>query len=203
MFAPDSTPSSRDNGNSTFTQTTHRQTFPFSVAPDLRRRLVRHRRVTSACGCQRTRRRLLGGALTGAIGAAASIGPDPRAIIRQTHAFQVGPQKRRPDIGHHFMIGPDGSVWETRAGSLAGPVVADATGGSQDYAQLVCMIGDFRLQPPTPAAQESLMRTLIHLADRYDVDTDPAATSTFVSPGRTSSAPAPRSRLRRSPAIVM
>ena len=109
--------------------------------------------------------------------------PDPRAIIRQTYAFHTGPQKRWPDICYHFMIGPDGSIWETRAGSLAGPVVADATGGNQGYAQLVCLIGDFENQAPTAAAQESLMRMLIFLADRYDVDTDPAATTTFVSRG--------------------
>lgn len=109
--------------------------------------------------------------------------PDPRAVIRQTYAFHTGPAKRWPDICYHFMIGPDGSIWETRAGSLAGPVVADATGGNQGYAQLVCLIGDFQTQPPTPAAQDSLMRMLIHLADRYGVDTDPAATTTFVSRG--------------------
>ena len=109
--------------------------------------------------------------------------PDPRAVIRQTYAFHTGPQKRWPDICYHFMIGPDGSIWETRAGSLAGPVVADATGGNQGYAQLVCLIGDFTSQAPTPAAQESLMRMLIHLADRYDVDTDSAATTMFVSRG--------------------
>ncbi len=203
------------------------------------------------CDCQRTRRELLGGALTGAIGAAATLGlaacgtasgdealsqlqpvesltgvevapglrihprsewgadlppkrimapetvkfllvhhtassnyvPDPRAIIRQTYAFQTGPQKRWPDVCYHFMIGPDGSVWEARAGSLAGPVVADATGGNQGYGQLVCLIGDLQTRPPTPAAEESLMRTLIYLADRYGVDTDPAATTTFVSRG--------------------
>ena len=39
--------------------------------------------------------------------------PDPRAIIRQTYAFHTGPQKRWPDICYHFMIGPDGSIWET------------------------------------------------------------------------------------------
>jgi len=205
------------------------------------------------CDCQRTRRELLGGVFTGAIGAAATLGlaacgrspstdddalsrlpplaslatvevapgvrihprddwgadlpprdviapetvkfllvhhtassndvPDPRAIIRQTYAFHTGPEKLWPDICYHYMIGPDGSIWETRAGSLTGPVVADATGGNQGYAQLVCMIGDFQSQPPTPAAQESLMRMLIHLADRYDVDTDPAATTTFISRG--------------------
>lgn len=109
--------------------------------------------------------------------------PDPREVIRQTYAFQTGPSKKWPDICYHFMIGPDGSVWETRAGSLAGPVMTDATGGNQGYAQLVCLIGDFTSQPPTDAAQESLMRTLIWLADRYGIDTAPTATTTFVSRG--------------------
>jgi len=36
---------------------------------------------------------------------------------------------------------------------------------------------------PTVAAQESLRRTLIWFADRYDVDTDPNATVTFRSRG--------------------
>jgi len=205
------------------------------------------------CDCQRTRRELLGGALTGAVGAVAALGlaayaresepgggalsqfapvasldaievapgvrilprddwgvdlppkgtmsaetvkfllvhhtessnvvPDPREIIRQTYAFHTGPEKRWPDVCYHFMIGPDGRIWEARAGSLAGPVIADATGGNQGYAQLVCLIGDFRFQPPPRAAQESLMRLLIHLADRYGIDTDPTATATFVSRG--------------------
>ena len=108
---------------------------------------------------------------------------DVRALIRSVYSFHTGPQKRWPDICYHFMIGPDGSVWETRAGSLAGPVVADATGGNQGYAQLVCLIGDFTTQPPTAAAQASLMRTLVWLADRYGIDTAPGATATFVSRG--------------------
>ena len=210
------------------------------------------------CDCQRTRRELLGAALSGAVAAAASVGlvacggdgrsdgrtlptrdldqlppaasltavevapglhihprddwgadlpptgviapetvqfllvhhtassndvPDPRALIRQTYAFHTGPEKRWPDICYHFMVAPDGSVWETRSGSLVGPVVADATGGNQGYAQLVCLIGNFVQQPPTAAAQESLARTLLWLADRYRIDTDPAATTTFVSRG--------------------
>ena len=83
--------------------------------------------------------------------------PDPRVVIRQTYAFQTGPEKRWPDVCYHFFIGPDGSVWEGRAGSLDGPVIADATGGNQGYAQLICLIGDFMTVPPRPlAAQESL-----------------------------------------------
>ncbi|MGB0113176.1 MAG: peptidoglycan recognition family protein [Ilumatobacteraceae bacterium] len=109
--------------------------------------------------------------------------PDPRVVIRQTFAYQTSASKGWPDICYHFMIGPDGSIWETRAGSLAGPVVADASGGNQGYAQLVCLLGDFTSQAPTAAAQDSLMRMLLWLADRYGIDTDPAATVTFTSRG--------------------
>ena len=101
----------------------------------------------------------------------------------QTYAFQTGPAKRWPDVCYHFFIGPDGSVWEGRAGSLDGPVVADATGGNQGYAQLICLLGNFMDVAPTLAAQESLIRLMLFLADRYDVDTDPAATVTFTSRG--------------------
>ena len=109
--------------------------------------------------------------------------PDPRSVIRQTYAYQTGPAKRWPDVCYHFMIGADGSIWEARAGSLDGPVVADATGGNQGYAQLICLIGNFVGEAPTLAAQDSLMRMMIFLADRYEIDSAPAASVTFVSRG--------------------
>ena len=115
--------------------------------------------------------------------ASTNVVPDPRAVIRQTYAFQTGPDKGWPDVCYHFFVGPDGSVWEGRAGSLAGPVVADATGGNQGFAQLVCLIGNFVDQPPTLAAQDSLARLLLFLADRYRIDSDPNATVTFTSRG--------------------
>ena len=106
--------------------------------------------------------------------ASSNVVADPREVIRQTYAFQTGPSKRWPDVCYHFFVAPDGSVWEGRAGSLDGPVVADATGGNQGFAQLICLIGNFMTVAPTPAAQESLMRLTIFLADRYGIDTDPA-----------------------------
>jgi hypothetical protein len=115
--------------------------------------------------------------------ASANNAPDPRAVVRQTYAYQTGPAKLWPDICYHFMIGADGSIWEARAGSLAGPVIADATGGNQGFAQLVCLIGNFVGEAPTAAAQDSLMRLLIFLADRYEINTDPSATMSFISRG--------------------
>lgn len=109
--------------------------------------------------------------------------PSARDLIRSVYRYHTGPAKRWPDVCYQFFVAPDGSVWEGRAGSLAGGVVADATGGNQGFAQLVCLIGNYSEVAPTHAAQQSLMRTLLFLADRYGLDTDPAATATFTSRG--------------------
>lgn len=106
-----------------------------------------------------------------------------RDLIRATYAFQTGPSKKWRDVCYEFFIGRDGDVWEGRAGALAGPVVADATGGSQGFAQLVCLLGDFTSVQPTAAAQASLVKVLAWLGDRYQIDTAPGATTTFVSRG--------------------
>lgn len=108
---------------------------------------------------------------------------DPRRVIRSVHAFHTGPQKRWPDVAYNFFVAPDGSVWEGRAGSLDGPVEASATGGNQGYAQLVCLIGDHSNTAPTTMAQDSLVRVLAWLADRYQLGVHRGASATFVSRG--------------------
>ncbi|MEL6894372.1 MAG: N-acetylmuramoyl-L-alanine amidase, partial [Actinomycetota bacterium] len=108
---------------------------------------------------------------------------DPRRVIRSVYAFHTGTQKRWPDVAYHFFVAPDGSVWEGRAGSLDGPVEASATGGNQGFAQLVCLIGNHVTRPPTAAAQDSLVRVLAWLADRYRLGVHRSASATFVSRG--------------------
>ncbi|MCE9623512.1 MAG: peptidoglycan recognition protein family protein [Actinomycetia bacterium] len=103
--------------------------------------------------------------------------------LRKTFAFQTGKGKGWPDVCYEFFVDRDGLVWEGRTGALDGPVVADATGGSQGFAQLVCLIGDFTRVLPTAAQQAGLVRTLAWLADRYAIDTTPGATTSFVSRG--------------------
>jgi len=106
----------------------------------------------------------------------------PREIIRISHAYHTGP-KGWADIAYNFMIGYDGSVWETRAGSLAGPVIADASGGSQGFAQLICLVGDFSRVPPPAAMQESLVRLIAFLAHRDSIDLTAGSTASFTSRG--------------------
>jgi hypothetical protein len=108
---------------------------------------------------------------------------DVPGILRQTYDWQTSPAKGWPDVCYHFFVDRFGRVWEGRAGSLAGPVVADATGGNQGYAQLVCLVGDFTSQMPSAPALEALATTLAWLAGRYSVDTSPGASVQFVSRG--------------------
>ncbi len=109
--------------------------------------------------------------------------PDPRSLIRGIYAFHTSSAKGWPDVAYNFFVAPDGSVWEGRAGSLAGPVTADATGGNQGYSQLVCLLGNHVDVPPTAAAQASLTRTLAWLAGRFALNTYAGASTTFMSRG--------------------
>ncbi len=115
--------------------------------------------------------------------ATSNVIPDPRSLIRGVYAFHTGSSKRWNDVAYNFFVGPDGSVWEGRAGSLDGPVVADATGGNQGFSQLICLLGNFVDVAPTAAAQASLVGLLAHLADRYELSTWKDATATFISRG--------------------
>ena len=104
-------------------------------------------------------------------------------LIQATYAFHTSAAKGWSDVCYEFFIGRDGDVWEGRAGALTGPVVADATGGSQGFAQLICLLGDFTSQAPTPAAQTSLVNVLAWLSGRYDIDIGADATTSFISRG--------------------
>ena len=103
-------------------------------------------------------------------------------LLAAMYRFHTG-EKGWPDIAYNFLVDREGGVWEGRAGSLAGPVAADASGGSQGFAQLVCFIGDFTGELPTAAALAAGTRTLAWLAQRYGVSTAVGATVSFASRG--------------------
>ncbi len=115
--------------------------------------------------------------------ATSNVIPNQRSLIRNVYAFHTSPTKGWNDVAYNFFVGPDGTVWEGRAGSLDGPVRADATGGNQGFAQLVCLLGDFTTTAPPAAMQASLVRLLAHLSGRYRLSTWDDATTTFISRG--------------------
>lgn len=106
---------------------------------------------------------------------------DAIAQLQSFYRFHTGPEKGWPDIAYNFLIDRFGVVYEGRAGSIDAPIKADATGGSQGYAVLACFIGDLEAEPPTPAAEESMVALLTWLAARHGID--PQGSTTFTSRG--------------------
>jgi hypothetical protein len=111
-------------------------------------------------------------------------GPDEvTGLLRGVYALHTGPEKGWADVAYNYFVDRFGGVWEGRAGSLAGAVQPDATGGSQGFAQLCCFIGDHSVEPPTPEAKEAMVYLLAFLGERYGIDTSPGVTVQFVSRG--------------------
>lgn len=91
--------------------------------------------------------------------------------------------KKWPDIAYNFLIDAKGRIWEGRAGSLAGPVRGDATGGNQGFDQKICLLGNFQKRQPTKAAYSSLVKLLAWLATEYDIDVSKGKSIAFTSRG--------------------
>jgi N-acetylmuramoyl-L-alanine amidase len=104
-------------------------------------------------------------------------------LLRSFYSLHTGASKGWPDVAYNFFIDRYGTVWEGRAGSLEGPVMPDATGGSQGFAQLCCFVGDHSAEAPTPEARRSMVALLASLAETYGIDPAPGATASFISRG--------------------
>ena len=105
------------------------------------------------------------------------------SVIRNIFLFHTGTRKAWPDTCYNFFVDRYGQAWEGRTGSLAGPVMADATGGSQGFAQLICLLGDFDKTEPTPEMIDDLARQLGWLGATYNIELDQKKAVTFVSRG--------------------
>jgi len=104
------------------------------------------------------------------------------ATLRGIYSFHTG-AKGWKDVAYNFFVDAHGGIWEGRTGSLEGPVVVDATGGSQGFAQLCCFMGDHQAIPPTEKAQAAMTDLLAWLAGRHDIDLTVGAKVTFRSRG--------------------
>lgn len=107
---------------------------------------------------------------------------DVPGLLRAIYGFHTG-DKGWSDVAYNFFIDRYGGIWEGRTGSLDGPVQVDATGGSQGFAQLCCLIGDHQVEAPTPEAVASLVEMLAWLGERHQIDTSVGAMTQFVSRG--------------------
>ena len=87
--------------------------------------------------------------------------PGPEGI-RRAHVDG----ERYGDVGYHFLIGPDGTVWEGRSLRYQG---AHAGEGRNEGKLGICLLGDFEEARPTRAALDSLERLVRHLSAELDI----------------------------------
>jgi len=104
-------------------------------------------------------------------------------MLRNIVLFHQSETKRWPDTCYNFFVDQFGGVWEGRTGSLTSPVRADATGGNQGFAQLVCLVGNFENDVPSEAMVESLAKLLGWLAHRYNIELRQSKRVMFTSRG--------------------
>ena len=87
------------------------------------------------------------------------------ASIRGIQAFHMGPERGWSDIGYHFLVGPDGKLYEGRPATAVGAHSPPNTGKVG-----VCVIGDFENHElPTDAQRATLVKILAYLAGHYRI----------------------------------
>jgi hypothetical protein len=90
------------------------------------------------------------------------------ASIRGIQNYHMDdPKTKWADIGYHFLIGPEGTIYEGRPETVVGAHCSPNTNSVG-----ICLIGDYDPgKDPIPAVmQESLIKVLSWLASKYRVD---------------------------------
>jgi hypothetical protein len=91
---------------------------------------------------------------------------DAPTHLRGHQAFHQG-DRGWPDIAYHYLIGPDGTVFEGRDPAFRGDTATDYEPGGH---LLVCVDGDFDRDEPNDAQLAALVDMLALGAATYQVD---------------------------------
>jgi len=90
------------------------------------------------------------------------------ASIRGIQSYHMDdPQTSWTDIGYHFLIGPEGTIYEGRPETVVGAHCSPNTNSVG-----ICLIGDYdpNKDPIPPVMEQSLLNLLSWLASKYNVD---------------------------------
>lgn len=87
------------------------------------------------------------------------------ASIRGIQSFHQGPERGWSDIGYHFLVAPDGKIYEGRPTTAIGAHSPPNTGKVG-----ICTIGDFEHgEKPTEAQRASIVNLAAYLCGHYAI----------------------------------
>jgi hypothetical protein len=109
-------------------------------------------------------------------------GTDPAKFVKNMQAWGQK-DKGWPDLPYHFLIAPDGRIFEAR--DMAYEPDTNTKYPLQGHIG-VEMMGDFNKQRPSPQQLESAARLIAWICDEKKIDTKDIATHKDVAKGQTS-----------------
>lgn len=101
-------------------------------------------------------------------------GPNEDAArkIRNVQVWGMGPDRKWSDIPYHFLIAPDGTIYEGRDVHTAGET---ATEYDPSGHLLITCLGNLEVQEVDPRQLDALTRLLAHASKKYNIPADSIA----------------------------
>ncbi len=93
--------------------------------------------------------------------------------LKNVQTWSMGPDRKWTDIPYHYLIGPDGTVYEGRS-----PLTVGETNTEYDPTGhlLISFLGNYEQQELTPQLQKVLIRLIAHFCQQYSISPDSIAT---------------------------
>ena len=97
---------------------------------------------------------------------------DAAKKINAIQRWGMGAEKNWADIPYHFLIAPDGTIYEGR-----NPLTVGETSTEYDPSGhlLICCLGNLEVQPLPAQQLESLIKLTAYAANRHKIDSDSIA----------------------------
>ena len=97
---------------------------------------------------------------------------DATRKIKNIQTWGMGPDRNWTDIPYHFLIAPDGKIYEGRAVSTVGETATEYNPAGH---LLICCLGNLETQPLPEAQFNSLVKLVAYTSKKYGIPLDSIA----------------------------
>lgn len=101
------------------------------------------------------------------------VSDDAAKKIKGIQVWGMGPDRNWADIPYHFLIAPDGTIYEGRAVTTAGET---ATEYDPSGHLLITCLGNLEVQEVPPAQLQSLIKMIAYVSRKYNIPVETLTT---------------------------